>query len=101
MPKLKCDVKKCIYNCECYCVKSVIHVNDDIDTKKCVSYSEQKFENQKYDTEFANMNCVNKYVSIECLAKDCDHNCNEMCVSENVEITNDKDNKAKCKTFSI
>ena len=47
------------------------------------------------------MNCVNKYVSIECLAKDCDHNCNEMCVSENVEITNDKDNKAKCKTFSI
>ena len=47
------------------------------------------------------MNCVNKYVSIECLANDCDHNCNGMCVSENVEITNDKDNKAKCKTFSI
>ena len=46
MPKLKCDAKKCIYNCERYCVKSVIHVNDDLDSKKCISFSEQKYENK-------------------------------------------------------
>ena len=52
MPKLKCDAHKCIYNCEKYCVKSVIHVNDDLDAKKCISFSEQKYEGKKYDTEF-------------------------------------------------
>lgn len=104
MPKLKCDARKCIYNCEHYCVKSVIHVNDDVDAKKCVSYSEQKYEDKKYDTEFACMDGINKYVSIECSAKECDHNCNGMCVSENVQIGCDTDEckiNAKCKTFSL
>ena len=31
MPKLRCEALKCIYNCEKYCAKSVIHVNDDFD----------------------------------------------------------------------
>ena len=31
MPKLKCDAKNCIYNCERFCSKSVIHINDDFD----------------------------------------------------------------------
>ena len=104
MPKLKCDAKKCIYNCEKYCVKSVIHVNDDLDAKKCVSFSEQKYESGKFDTEFAQMDGVNKYVSIECEAKACDHNANGMCVSENVQIGCDKDmctHNTVCKTFSL
>ncbi len=104
MPKLKCDAKSCIYNCECYCAKSVIHVNDDLDSKKCVSYSEQKFDHQNYNTEFATMDFSNKYVSIDCEAKSCDYNANGMCVSEHVNIGcgNEKcKNKAKCNTFSL
>lgn len=104
MPKLKCDAKKCIYNCERYCVKSVIHVNDDLDSKKCVSFSEQKYEKGNYETEFAQMCDTNKYVSIECEARACDHNANGMCVSENVEIGCNKDvckNNNDCKTFSL
>ena len=105
MPKLKCDAHKCIYNCEKYCVKSVIHVNDDLDAKKCVSFSEQKYEGKNYDTEFSQMNCTNKYVSINCEAKECDHNEHGVCVSEIVEIGCDDEKACKhntsCKTFSI
>lgn len=104
MPKLKCDAKKCIYNCERYCAKSVIHVNDDLDAKKCVSFSEQKYDEQNYNTEFASMDNMNKYVSIECEAKACDYNCNGMCVSENVQIgceKVEKRNDTKCETFSL
>jgi len=104
MPKLKCDARKCIFNCERYCVKSVIHVNDDTDAKKCVSFSEQKYDEQKYNTEFAQMDNFNQYVSIECAAEECDHNANGMCVSERVEIgCNQKvcKNDTECKTFSV
>lgn len=104
MPKLKCEVKKCIYNCEHYCAKSVIHVNNDLDAKKCESFSEQKFEDKKYNTEFACMDNMNKYVSIECAAKECNHNSNGMCVSESVKIVCDDEeckNNSKCETFSL
>lgn len=104
MPKLKCDAMKCIYNCEHYCAKSVIYVNDDLDAKKCVSFSLQKYEGGNYNTEFASMDSVNKYVSIECSAKSCDYNCNGMCVSENVKISDiheENKERAKCETFSL
>lgn len=103
MPKLRCDASKCIYNCEHYCAKSVIYVNDDLDAKKCESFSMQKYNECDYNTEFANMDSVTKYVSIECRAKSCDYNCNGMCISENVKISDMKDGngKAKCETFSL
>jgi len=103
MPKLKCDALKCIYNCEKYCAKSVIHVNDDLDAKKCESFSDKKFDAQEYKTEFASIDCGNQFVSIECKAKSCDYNCNGMCVSENVKIgsieASTKD-ETRCETFS-
>lgn len=102
MPKLKCDAEKCIYNCEHYCAKSVIHVNDDMDAKKCISFSLKKYEKQNYDTEFASCENLNQYVSIQCAAKSCDHNCEGMCVSERVSISPEtfKNVNAKCVTFS-
>lgn len=105
MPKLKCDAKNCIYNCERFCSKSVIHINDDLDSKKCESFSEQKYSRSKLDTEFGCMDsCLNQYVSIECDAKDCDYNCKGSCVSENVKISGEKatcKNETKCETFSL
>ena len=51
------------------------------------------------------MNCTNKYVSINCEAKECDHNEHGVCVSEIVEIGCDDEKVCKhntaCKTFSI
>ena len=50
------------------------------------------------------MDNINKYVSIECAAKDCEHNSNGMCVSESVKIgCNDEEckNNSKCETFSL
>ena len=105
MPKLKCDAHKCIYNCDRFCSKSVIHVNNDVDTKKCESFSVQKYNGYKYDTEFGCMdNSINQYVSIECDAKECDYNCKGMCVSENVKIGNENatsKSETKCETFSL
>ena len=104
MPKLKCEVKNCIYNCDEYCAKSVIHVNNDLDAKKCISFSLQKYQENDYNSEFASMDGLNQYVSIECEAKNCDYNCKGSCVSENVKIgTHNKSyaNGAKCKTFSL
>ena len=104
MPKLKCDALKCIYNCEKYCAKSVIHINDDLDAKKCESFSNKKYDAQEYKTEFATIDCGNQFVSIECKAKSCDYNCNGMCVSEKVEIGCDKNvckHNNECKTFSL
>lgn len=104
MPKLKCEALKCIYNCNKYCAKSVIRVNNDSDSKKCESYSEKNYEAKDYKTEFADMNCGNQFVSIECKAKECDYNCNGMCVSENVKIGSESTRAmdgAKCETFSL
>lgn len=103
MPKLKCDVKKCVYNCERLCAKSVIYVNNDVDAKKCESFDERRYEKNDYNTEFANMDNTNLYVSIECKAKECDYNNNGTCVSENVKIGCGGikcENKAECETFS-
>lgn len=103
MPKLKCDAKNCIYNCGRYCAKSVIHINDDLDAKKCESFSEKKYDTNEYNTEFANLDGCNQYVSIECRAKECDHNSNGMCVSEHVKIGKESAttvDETKCETFS-
>lgn len=104
MPKLRCDAKNCIYNCEKLCTKSLIHINNDAEAKKCETFSQQKFERNCYNTEFANMEDANTYVSIDCMAKDCDYNNNGICVSENVKIGCDDCkccDKAKCETFSL
>lgn len=104
MPKLKCDALKCIYNCERFCAKSVIHVNDDSDAKKCESFNDKEFERSDYKTEFSKIDCGNQFVSIECKAKNCDYNCNGVCVSENVKIGNEHAScvdETKCETFSL
>lgn len=104
MPKLKCSAMKCIYNCENLCTKSVIHINDDIDAKRCLAFKCKKYDYEhNFNTEFANFDGLNQFISIECEAKKCDYNCNGMCASENVKIVGCNStcaNQTKCQTFS-
>lgn len=105
MPKLNCSACRCVYNCENLCTKSIIHVNDDSDAKNCLTFHKKKYDYENnFNTEFANFDGLNQYISIECDAKACEYNCNGMCASENVKISGPKStevNETKCQTFTI
>lgn len=110
MPKLKCDVRNCIYNADYNCVRSVIKVVDQkADTSEetaCSSFHRRKRKASNHDiylTEFATFEGVNQFVSIECESTNCKYNINGICTADRVEVSGgpkaSKFNETICNTF--
>ncbi len=96
MPKLKCDVRSCIYNADTCCCRSVIRVigeeaKNDIQTA-CGSFHRRKKINldEEYKMEFSKIDGLNEYISIECESRNCIYNRNELCTASKVKISGGK-----------
>lgn len=110
MPKLKCDVRSCIYNADLCCCRSVIKVVDEeartSDETACSSFHRRKRESsshQIYLTEFATIDGINQFVSIECESRRCAYNLKGICTAEHVMISGGpkagKSQETLCDTF--
>lgn len=92
MPKLKCDVKNCVYNADMCCCKSIIKIVGDDALKKddttCASFHKRKRvdTNDIYKEEFAKFEGINQYISIECESRHCLYNIKDICTAEKVKI---------------
>ncbi|HHU55886.1 MAG TPA: DUF1540 domain-containing protein [Acholeplasmataceae bacterium] len=94
MPKLKCDVRSCIYNADSCCCRSVIKVVDEeaktSDETACASFHRRKKEasnHRIYLTEFATIDGINQFVSIECESRRCKYNLHGICTAERVMVS--------------
>ena len=93
MPKLKCDVRSCVYNADQCCCLSAIKVigerADNSDETACSSFHRVKRKvnmDNIYKTEFARIDGINQFVSIECESRNCMYNKKELCTALRVQI---------------
>lgn len=92
MPKLKCDVRSCVYNADYCCCKSMIKVigeqADQSSETACASFHKKKRINSDdiYKVEFSKIDGINQYISIECESVNCIYNVKEICTAERVKI---------------
>lgn len=111
MPKLKCDVRSCIYNANLCCCRSVIRVigeeaKMDRETA-CASFHRRKRVNldEEYKMEFSKIDGINEYISIECESRNCIYNKNEICSATKVKIGGGKQASRYvdtiCNTFKL
>ena len=94
MPKLKCDVRSCVYNADLCCCRSVIKVvgrkADTSDDTACSSFHQVKHKvnmDAIYKTEFARIDGINQFVSIECESVNCKYNEKELCTASKIMIS--------------
>lgn len=110
MPKLKCDVRSCIYNADFCCCRSVIKVSgsraDNSDETACSTFHRVKRKvniDSIYKMEFARIDGINQFVSIECEASNCIYNEKELCSAPRVKISGgskaNKIDETICDTF--
>lgn len=105
MPKLRCDAKNCKHNLNCYCTRNKIEVgeinNYDLnalckDYKTGESVIKNEFAKDIFmDSPYA------RSVKIDCYAKDCKYNIDEVCCTHEVSIENSNQcyNCAYCATY--
>jgi len=110
MPKLKCDVRSCIYNADLCCCRSVIKVVDrsakSSDETACSSFHRRKKEASNHNiylTEFATIDGINQFVSIDCESRNCSYNEKGICTADRVMISGGpkvgKYDETLCDTF--
>ena len=109
MPKLKCDVQKCLYNSTGLCSRHVISVDGANSYSKretsCGSFSPRNRHN--FLAEIADLeDDISIETDIHCDAQNCVFQRNSMCYADKIEIKEQKDNfsskaqhESMCKTF--
>lgn len=110
MPKLKCDVRSCIYNADYCCSRSVIKVSgirseNSIETA-CDSFHRVKRKvnmDTQFKMEFSKIDGINQFVSIDCEAVNCIFNSKMLCSAPRVSIAGgsrvSKVDETICDTF--
>lgn len=109
MPKLKCDVDKCLYNATGLCSRHAISIDGPHSFSKketeCCSFSPRDHRN--FLAEISDINDdISLETKIHCDAKNCVFQRNAMCYADKVEIKEQKDtigakaqHESMCKTF--
>lgn len=108
MTKLICDVNTCVFHQQKYCTRSHIKVSGvtakKVEETSCDSFHKKERVNQDhiYSVEFAELGTLNRSLSINCDAKNCRYNRNELCYADEVNIGNTRakvSKETKCETF--
>ncbi len=105
MPKLKCDVRNCVYNADLCCCKSIIKVIGEDAVRShdttCASFHKRKRPNTVdiYQAEFSKLDGINQYISIECESRNCVYNVKEICTADKVKIAGGLRAQKACQTL--
>ena len=103
MAELKCGVKDCTYNENCYCCKGDIMVGgkhaDTTDDTCCESFAKRREEHNAYTSSLEH---PSRIISIDCEAVKCVYNSNYKCIANHVDIVGtgaDDGKDTACETF--
>lgn len=85
MPNLRCEVKNCSYNEDCFCCLSQINVGDQASSNRDATNCES-FVESEYVASNCSM-CPQNEVQIKCSATECVFNRQHSCYAVDVEIS--------------